>query len=340
MSSPQSAMLDQQSSDQIRSRPCPNCFLCGAEGELLYERLKDRLFGAPGIWNFKRCPNPECGLLWLDPMPVEEDIARAYESYYTHIDSLPDGSKRSKRKFLTRISNSVYGFCLRVTSVQRERKRLASMYLADVPPGRALDVGCGDGSRLARLRTLGWDVQGQEMDPKAVSRARQVYGVRIHLGPLEQAGFVDGEFDAIVMNHVIEHVHDSVRLLAQCNRLLRKGGTFIAVTPNAESHGLKCFGSSWRGLEPPRHLHIFSQRTLRDVAGRAGFSRFETWTTAANADMLASGSVDIRAGGKKPSDFGPKLMRGLLILQYQLWWRLAHLKDRNSGEECVLKAAN
>jgi hypothetical protein len=66
------------------SVPCPNCYLCGTGGEPLYEGLKDRLFNAPGEWNLKRCPNPECGLLWLDPMPLEEDIGMAYETYFTH----------------------------------------------------------------------------------------------------------------------------------------------------------------------------------------------------------------------------------------------------------------
>lgn len=334
------AALDDPPGDQIRSRLCPNCFLCGAEGELLYEGLKDRLFGAPGIWNFKRCPNPACGLLWLDPMPLKEDISKAYANYYTHVDLLPNESKRSKRKFLTWTLHLVYDFLLRVTSVQSERERLASMYLADVPPARVLDIGCGDGSRLARLRTLGWDVQGQEMDPKAASQAHQTYGVRVCLGPLDKAGFADGEFDAVVMNHVIEHIHDPVRMLAECNRLLRKGGTLIAVTPNAESYGHRRFGPCWRGLEPPRHVHLFSQRTLREIARSAGFSRIDTWTTPASAEVLANGSLDFRAGGKKPSDFGPKLMRGLLTMQYQLWWLLVHRKDKNSGEECVLKAAN
>ena len=63
----------QRAGDQIRTRPEPNCSACGAEGLLLYDGLEDRLFGAPGAWTMKRCPAQSCGLLWLDPAPLEEE---------------------------------------------------------------------------------------------------------------------------------------------------------------------------------------------------------------------------------------------------------------------------
>ena len=340
MSSPQPSLLDQRSPDQIGSRPCPDCYLCGAPGVLLYQGLKDRLFGAEGSWNLKRCPNSTCGLLWLDPLPIEKDIGKAYAEYYTHLNCPQDGHKSRKGWGGVWIFRLLYDSLLRATLISCERKRLTLMYLDGVPPGRVLDVGCGDGSRLARLLSLGWDVRGQEMDPKAAARARQIYDVRVHLGPLDEACYGQGEFDAIVMNHVIEHVHDPVRLLAECVRLLKKGGTLVAVTPNAESYGHKRFRSSWRGLEPPRHIHLFSQRTLRQLAERAGFAHLDTWTTAAHAEVVACGSLDVLAGGKEPTNLGARLIRRLLSLQYQLRWQLAHLRDRNSGEECVLKAVS
>ena len=64
----------------IRSNPKTHCTLCRGEGKCLYSNLTDRLFGAPGEWNLKRCTNPGCGLVWLDPMPIEEDIGKAYQT--------------------------------------------------------------------------------------------------------------------------------------------------------------------------------------------------------------------------------------------------------------------
>src|SRR5438105_3101279 len=70
--------------DEIRVRPQPECYVCGARGQQQYRDLRDRINHAPGVWNLSRCPNPKCGLLWLDPMPSEEDIGKAYTTYFTH----------------------------------------------------------------------------------------------------------------------------------------------------------------------------------------------------------------------------------------------------------------
>ncbi len=338
MSSIQAATNEQIIVEVIRSRRCPSCYLCGAQGERLYEGLRDRLFDAPGTWNFKRCPSPACGLVWLDPMPSEEDIGKAYTTYYTHQQKLVNKSGSNVGSFLKSGLVAIHDLLLRLTPVHRERKRLAHMYLGAIVPGKLLEIGCGDGSRLARFWALGWEVQGQEVDPKAASQARDRHGVPVHLGPLEEAAFPDAGFDAIIMNHVIEHVYDPVRLLAECNRILRAGGTLLAITPNTESYGHKRFGSSWRGLEPPRHLFLFSQQTLRETATKAGFSEYDVWTTPAHAAVVAQGSLQILAGREQHTGSWYDLSRGILIAAYEIWMTFMYSVDNNSGEECVLRA--
>jgi hypothetical protein len=58
------------------------CALCSGEGVILYKDLPDRLFGVPGVFNFRECV--PCGVMWLDPRPTVEDIAQCYRRYYTH----------------------------------------------------------------------------------------------------------------------------------------------------------------------------------------------------------------------------------------------------------------
>src|SRR5258708_27895537 len=88
-------------SREIHSRPVTRCSLCESAGEKMYTDLSDRFFAAPGLWNFRRCVSPTCGLWWLDPMPIAEDLPKAYEDYCTHTDEL---SSPSVRRRLERVS--------------------------------------------------------------------------------------------------------------------------------------------------------------------------------------------------------------------------------------------
>ena len=88
-----------ESADSIQTRPCPRCYLCERTGEILYENLTDRLFGASGRWNLRRCPNPKCGMVWLDPTPVEEDISKAYRAYHTHEADVPPVDNSARRLY-------------------------------------------------------------------------------------------------------------------------------------------------------------------------------------------------------------------------------------------------
>src|SRR5277367_3276934 len=169
---------------QIRSRSNPDCYLCGSPGRPLYQGLQDTLFGVPGRWNFKLCSDVDCGLMWLDPMPVEEEIRKAYARYYTHAGT------PTRQPALTRIARNAASYFLSlVNPLHEERERLALMHSDEVKRGTLLDVGCGSGARLARLRSLGWDVYGQDVDPVAVGYARETLGLNVHLGPLDEASF-------------------------------------------------------------------------------------------------------------------------------------------------------
>ena len=323
---------------KIRTRPCPYCYTCGTKGKLLYKGLQDRLFSAPGEWNLRKCPNPECGLVWLDPMPIEEDIGKAYQTYYTHQDNSSGREDWGIKRFLRYGLKKTWDLFLRVTPIYWERKRLYLMYLGKNKPGRLLEVGCGNGRRLAQFRAMEWQVEGQEVDLKAAKLARQMYDLKIHLGPVEELRIPDATFDAIIMHHVIEHLHHPEILLAECHRLLRTGGNLVVVTPNIESFGHRRFGADWRGLEPPRHIHIFSCKTLLKLASKAGFNQCALWTTAANTQGIAAISLDIQRASRHLVDDGLKPRIHIAAILFQLWATVFYFTRKDSGEECVMKA--
>jgi SAM-dependent methyltransferase len=325
--------------DGIRSRSTPTCYLCKAAGTLLYEGLKDRAFGAPGTWNLKRCPNPSCGLIWLDPMPTELDIAKAYERYFTHGGTYQTGSREARIKKAKASLASLYQSCWRLTPLYSEQQELDLMYLRDRRPGRVLEVGCGDGQRLAQLRARGWDVQGLEVDERAAAQAQSVFGVPVFLGSLDQAAFRDEEFDVVAMNHVLEHVHDPLCLLGECKRVLKPGGLLVSITPNTQGWVHRRFGACWYGLDPPRHLFLFSRNTLEQVARKCDFREVRTWTTAARSVWMVAGSLRIQSGEILSWDIWAAIKRAIRQPTLHAAAIIARYRDPEAGDECVLYAS-
>jgi 2-polyprenyl-3-methyl-5-hydroxy-6-metoxy-1,4-benzoquinol methylase len=332
--------METKDDNEIRTYSCSKCYLCGNEGKLLYGSLKDRLFGAPGEWNLKKCTNSECGLVWLDPMPLEEDIGKAYRSYYTHDDNYV--KKKSSIWLLLRvIYRAVTTIPSHILGIKAEEFQLSRMYLNKVKPCRLLEIGCGSGEFLSHMQQSGWDVEGIDFDAKAVENVREKYGINARVGSLENFRYAEKSFDAITMNHVIEHVHDPVSLLQECYRILKPGGYLVLVTPNINSFGHQKFKTNWRGLEPPRHIHIFSQATLRQCANKSGFEKIETWTAAARSLSIFNGSFDMQKFGyhsmNKPVNKFHMIKS--LILYYREYILLKIFKiNPELGEEAVLFA--
>jgi SAM-dependent methyltransferase len=317
----------------IRADPEPRCYLCGSPGAPLYHGLSDSIFSAAGRWSISRCLDGNCGLLWLDPMPLAEDLPAAYTSYYTHGEPAKTGIYRAG-KFLY----SVLAGCLVwPAGILLDRRRAELMFLGDRRPGALLDVGCGDGAFLARMRSRGWSVTGVDFDPAAAAAAKDRYGLEVQVGTLEEA-FAGrrASFDVVTASHVIEHVPDPVGFLKQCRSLLRPGGRVVLKTPNASSYGARRYGSAWRGLEPPRHLHIFRAPALISCARKAGFAVSACFTSAAGADgILVASRFIARKNSFREDELSVaekievRLARPFLALTAKLAW----LRDRDCGEE-------
>lgn len=331
----------------IRSRERATCPSCGGAGAIVHEGLVDQAFGAPGSWSHRRCADDACGLVWLDPVPIEEDLPLAYRGYYTHAQETPrctpaavsagsraDAARPSGAR-LTGVGGLAAVLWARL-SIGRERSRLETFLLDERPPGCVLEIGCGSGARLGALRERGWEVEGQEIDATAAGVASELLGrsAKLHVGRLEDLALVAESYDAVVSSHVLEHVVDPAGLIREARRLLRPDGVLVAITPNAASLGHRLFGRDWLYLDPPRHLQIFTPHALARLARAAGFDA-DVRTTSARAESVAAGSLDLR---RRANGRLARSVRDTLGAAFQGAATLATLAGPESGEECVLVA--
>ena len=128
-----------------------------------------------------------------------------------------------------------------------------------VPGGRLLDVGCNVGDLVALALEAGFDAQGIDLDPRAIAAGRQA-GRPVQVGSLDSQS---GTFDAVVMNHVLEHVVDLPRLLSSLQRALGETGLAFIYVPNYTGLLPRIMGDSWIGWLPMEHVWQFSPASFR-----------------------------------------------------------------------------
>jgi SAM-dependent methyltransferase len=108
--------------------------------------------------------------------------------------------------------------------------------VAALTPGRALDLGCGEGADAVWLAERGWDVVAVDISETALGRAREAasargVGDRIEFVRLDLSdGFPDGMFDLVSS----QFLHSTVRLdrttiLAKAAQAIRPGGLLVIV---------------------------------------------------------------------------------------------------------------
>lgn len=329
---------------EIRTFKRPLCQNCSASGEVLYQDLEDRIWSIPGKWTIRQCSNAKCGMCWLDPSPVIEDLPLLYAKFGTHVDAAPAaGFKSWLRSALYTAYEGARFLPMSLLGLAREKQRSDSQYLADLPPGRVLDVGCGDGSYLYRMYQAGWSVAGLDFDPKGIESAKiryGKYGFALLNTDLFSARFPDNSFDAVTLGHVIEHVPDPVAILVEAKRILKPGGRLVIITPNVHSHGQKLFRDCWRDWDPPRHLQLFTLASLADCARKAAFARVETKSSAAHADIVFGASFAIqkarRHGTTSRGGRDIEILRGLRCTLMQFHEARLIRTQPECGEEAVL----
>lgn len=327
----------------------PRCPACGGgERSLLYRGLADYVFFcAPGRWDLHRCHG--CQSLYLDPRPTPDTIHLAYTEYFTHTSeaggSVPEpagGLARVRRLLANGYKNWRFGDDLRPAS----RLGIAAAYLRPGwrqavdrqyrhllfprSGGRLLDVGCGNGAFLRKAQSVGWCALGIDPDPKAVAAAR-AHGLDVEQGGLERFDGQSELFDVVTLSHVIEHVHDPADTLQRIFRLLKPGGRVWIDTPNAQAHGHRLFRRHWRGLEPPRHLAIFSWHALENLLARVGFGTVRRHVCTNNFAWLANASQNIeKAAAEDCGSHAPRANRVPVGIHGILFSVLTLMNYRNS----------
>ncbi len=134
------------------------------------------------------------------------------------------------------------------------------------PKSRILDVGCGYGNLLNRLRAEGFSsLLG--IDPYLPGDEIYDNGVRVLKRRLEE---MNGEFDLIMLHHSFEHMPDPLHALVTLSGLLARDGVMLIRIPVASSYAWRRYRTNWVQLDAPRHLYLHTVESMKILANAAG----------------------------------------------------------------------
>jgi SAM-dependent methyltransferase len=225
-----------------------------------WAQRRDRLFRTTDeLFDLHICD--ACRTLFIEPMPSLERQARHYPDDYWmgpadgERPAAPSGLLESYRRFVLR------------DHVRFVRRALAGQRPRGLTP-TLLDVGCGDGSFLAALGEAGSCGMDLSLPALRAVRARGLCAVR---GTLTDCPLRPGSFTLVTAFHFLEHVRPAAAILAGMRELLAPGGELVLQVPNVRSWQARLLGRHWSGLDVPRHLVDYSDRTLVKVLDEAGF---------------------------------------------------------------------
>ncbi len=242
------------------------CIICGKQSWKYFFDARDRMYGISGQFIEYKCAG--CGFVRLHPKLSPAELKKYYPParYYSYSVNKKPSIFTSLREYLILHLNQK----TLVSRILELFIRVPAMPSA--ANGKILDIGCGSGDTLSLLKLIGWDVYGLDIDDGAIKEAHKRGLHKVSLGSYKDLkNYPDNNFDVIRLYHVIEHLDDPGSCLTLAYKKLKQGGEIIIGTPNVNSFIARAFRQYWYNLDCPRHLSLFSPKTLGTLASYKGY---------------------------------------------------------------------
>ena len=231
------------------ARPCPVCD--AAEREVLRTQRFVVADEHPLAGGYDVVCCGRCGFVFADTRATQADYDAYYAEHSKYEDETTGTGGGTTDWDLARLDDTA--------------RDLAIALPADA---RILDVGCANGGLLAALRRAGFEhVAGVDPSPTCVRTACDA-DLDVVEGSLFALPRSLGEFDAILLSHVLEHVSDLHVAVERLLDHLAPGGCIYVEVPDASRYA-ECVVAPFQDFNT-EHLNHFSAASLANLMGRHG----------------------------------------------------------------------
>lgn len=263
------------------------CLICRDQADHPTFTVREMYFGSREEFPYFECR--ACGTLQIVDVPT--DLARHYPSDYYSYSAAGKTSSPLEIRLRRRRTNAWLG-CdagiggkLLATASKRKPNYLDWFRgLGLSTASRLLDVGCGGGQLLLKLRRDGF-TRLKGVDPFLAQAMSQGPELSIDNHGLEQES---GTYDLVMFHHSLEHMADPLAALAHARARLAEGGHILVRVPVAGCFAWRKFGPHWYALDAPRHLFIPSPRGMHLLAERLGLKVRRSFFDSDPGQFLAS----------------------------------------------------
>jgi SAM-dependent methyltransferase len=233
----------------------PPCHGCGGASAHLVTTKDFNRRTTDASFQYFQCLR--CRLVFLDPIP--DDMRPFYKGGYQEI---PAGVAE-----------------LRVIAAEN-RHRLDPL-LRYKQSGKLLEIGPWIGSFSCNAKDAGFEVTAIEMDQSCVNFLNDCVGIRAlqSSNPSAALAGMQESFDAIALEHCLEHLPEPWLVLQRAAERLAPGGILLITIPNIESNEFAFLRERWRHLDAPRHIYFYPPDPLRELARSCGLEELELTTT-------------------------------------------------------------
>jgi SAM-dependent methyltransferase len=249
------------------------CRICGNAEKNLIHKTREMMFGTRDEFDYLECA--QCGTLQIIEVP---DLSKYYpKDYYSLAEGENFLGKSLRRRIAARLTGKNFlakrGFIGKIVAQKEKWLRFYFPESLKEPllelnfHSKILDFGCGSGELLQNLYHFGFrKITGADAFIK--SDIFYPNGINIYKRPLSE---IKDSFDLVMLHHSFEHFPDPLESLREIYKLLPHARFCLIRIPLA-SFAWQKYGINWVQLDPPRHLFLFTEKSFRGLAEKAGFS--------------------------------------------------------------------